>query len=592
VADEQTRFIEINFKKTSLVDKKTSSHPLMNMRSRSSIIIEAVYPALDAGRFPVKAIIGDTVSIGAHIFRHSHESLQVQMHLTSPHSTSPQVIPLKSDGNDNWETKIKLSNIGRYSFSFEAWVGGDKTDLTVFEQKYHIVVDPKIAEEGAWYELFVRSQHVKPNVPGTFKDATARLPDIQRMGFDVVYLTPIHPIGHTARKGPNDTLHAGPNDPGSPWAIGNEQGGHTAIDPSLGTLNDFDSFVQSAASMKMMVALDLALQCSPDHPWVKSHPEWFYHREDGTIKHAENPPFEYQDVYPLNFESAHHTDLWDAVMEIVLFWVSHGVKIFRVDNPHSKPFAFWEWLINEIKKQHPDVLFLGEAFTRPKIMMFLSKVGFSQSYTYFTWRNSKAELIEYLAELTTPEVISYFRPNFFTTTHDVLPHFLQQGDPAAFKIRLALAATLSPSYGIYNGYELLEHEALEGKEEYKDSEKFQIKTRDWNKAGHIKEFISQINKIRRENEALRHLTPLTFLKTDNEQVLAYIKTTPDHSNSIIVVVNLDPHHPQETHVQLPTAATFPSTNLLTGAPLQWNQNNIIRLEPDHSSVHIYRVEKA
>jgi starch synthase (maltosyl-transferring) len=475
---------------------------------------------------------------------------------------------------------------------------GPREDEGHFEPELEIVADRPRARFGAWYELFVRSQTADPALPGTFRDAERRLPALHHMGFDVVYLAPIHPIGLTKRKGPNNRVGAGPTDPGSPWAIGSEAGGHMAVEPALGTLDDFDRFVRAAAALGMDVALDLAIQCSPDHPWVREHPEWFYQRADGTIRYAENPPKKYEDIYPLNFDTPDWQHLWDALLEVVRFWVAHGVRIFRVDNPHTKPIGFWSWLIDTVQRESPDVIFLAEAFTRPPMMQALAKRGFTQSYTYFTWRNTKAELTEYLTELADPAVAGHFRPNFFANTPDILPPVLQQFGRPAFKQRLVLAATLSPSYGIYSGYELCENAAIPGREEYLDSEKYEIKPRDWEAEGNIIPFVTLVNLARRQNPALHHLTNLRFLEIDNDQMIAYVKSTPDHANTVIVVVNLDPSRPQFGTLQVPPDAigvtpgrVYHVDDLLTGQPFTWGETNWVRLDPvDGEPAHILRVD--
>jgi starch synthase (maltosyl-transferring) len=472
-----------------------------------------------------------------------------------------------------------------------------RKDSTLYSPALEIVVDRPLARFSTWYELFVRSQGSDPGKAGTLRDAERRLRDIRKMGFDVVYLTPIHPIGHTNRKGRNNSRQAAPDDPGSPWAIGNDQGGHTAVDPSLGTLEDFDHFVKEARRQGLEVAMDFAIQCSPDHPWVEDHPDWFYSGSDGTIKFAENPPKKYEDTYPMNFDTPDWKNLWQEMLQILLFWIEHGVKIFRVDNPHTKPLGFWRWLIEQVQSRHPEVILLSEAFTRPTMMKALAKFGFTQSYTYFTWRNTKSEIIEYLSELTRSGVEEYFRPNFFTNTPDILTDILQRGGRGAFKMRLVLAATLSPSYGIYSGFELCENEAVPGTEEYKDSEKYQIKIRDWNSPGNIKGFIGRVNSIRKQNPALQDLTNLHFLPADNDQIIFYRKMTKDRSNIILVAVNLDPFHPQECTVQIPLGeigiqpgGSFRATDLLTGAVYVWTDRNYVRLDPHVEPAHILRVE--
>jgi starch synthase (maltosyl-transferring) len=415
--------------------------------------------------------------------------------------------------------------------------GQSRKDLTRSAPLRLLVERPK-ARCSAWYEMVPRSQSPEPGRHGTWNDCIDRLPDIQAMGFDVVYLTPIHPIGRTNRKGRNNALKAGDGDPGSFYAIGSHEGGHDAIHPQLGSLDDFRRFVAACAAAGMEVALDFAVQCSPDHPWLKQHPEWFKRRPDGSMKYAENPPKKYEDIVNVDFESSDSEALYRALRDVVLFWVAQGVKIFRVDNPHTKPLRFWEWLIKEVQSRDPDVLFLSEAFTRPKVMKGLAKLGFTQSYTYFTWRTERWEIEQYVTELAGYPEREFFRPNFFVSTPDILPFHLQRGDPWMFKARLALAATLSSNYGIYNGFELLEHEAIPGREEYVDSEKYELKSRDWEKPGNIKAYIAQINRIRRENPALQQTSAIRFLPVEDNSVIAYVKHSADQANVVVTVIAL------------------------------------------------------
>ncbi len=419
-----------------------------------------------------------------------------------------------------------------------------KPDLTQ-SAAYPLTVDRERARAGAWYEFFPRSQGTMPGVHGTFTDSIARLPDIAAHGFDVVYLTPIHPIGRTNRKGKNNALTAGPTDPGSPYAIGGDEGGHDAVHPDLGSIEDFRRFVAACAEHGMEVALDFATQCSPDHPWLKQHPEWFKRRPDGSIRYAENPPKKYQDIHNPDFYCADREGLWTAFRDVIQFWVDQGVRIFRVDNPHTKPFPFWEWLIREIQSRDPGVIFLSEAFTRPKVMKALAKLGFSQSYTYFTWRTTKAEFSEYLTELTEFPTREFYRPNFFVNTPDILPVHLQTGESWMFKSRVALAATLSSNYGVYSGFELLEHEPIPGREEYLDSEKYEIRVRDWNKPGNIKPYIRELNMIRRANPALLQTNDLRWLQIDDEEVIGFLKESPMQDNAVAVAVALDRRGPRE-----------------------------------------------
>ena len=472
----------------------------------------------------------------------------------------------------------------------------DRSASTTYGRALRCVVDSIRARFGAWYEMFPRSVTPDASRSGTFREAEARLADIAAMGFDVVYLPPVHPIGDTYRKGRNNALAASPGDPGSPWAIGSAAGGHTAIEPGLGTIDDFDRFVRLANRLGLDVALDIAFQTSPDHPWVREHPEWFRHRPDGSIKYAENPPKKYQDIYPINFESAEWEPLWYALRDIFLFWIAHGVRIFRVDNPHTKSFQFWEWVIAEIRRTCPDAIFLAEAFTRPTVMRYLAKAGFTQSYTYFTWRNTPHELREYMTELTRTELQEYMRPNFFANTPDILHGYLQTGGRAAFEVRLILAATLAASYGIYSGFELCENVPLrKGSEEYLDSEKYQIKPRDWNQADSLRELIARVNEIRHTHPALQQNRTLAFYNTDNPQFLWFSKSIPERSERVFVVVNTDPHWTQHGWVQMPIwemgispGARYSVEDLLDGARYSWRGEwNYVRLDPGERVAHIF-----
>jgi starch synthase (maltosyl-transferring) len=414
-----------------------------------------------------------------------------------------------------------------------------------------VYVDRTAARFAAWYELFPRSAGTREGQSATFRDVIDQLPRIQKMGFDVLYFTPIHPIGSTKRKGRNNTLIAHPGDPGVPYAIGSEEGGHDAIEPGLGTFDDFEALVTEARDHGLEIALDLALQASPDHPWVKEHPEWFFIRPDGSIKYAENPPKKYEDIYPLNFNNAEWKALWDEVYRVVMVWVGHGVRTFRVDNPHTKPTVFWEWLIAKVRTTHPDVIFLSEAFTRPKVMKALAKAGFAQSYTYFTWRNFKREIIEYAEELTQTEMKDFFRGNFFVNTHDILPYILQEGGKPAFQFRVVLASTLSSVYGIYSGYELCENTPVPGKEEYLHSEKYEFKVWDWDRKGNISDYIARLNAIRREHPALHEYDNLQFFEVQDDNLLGYVKSMPDNSDIVLMMVNLDPFNAHDAWFNIP-----------------------------------------
>ena len=459
-----------------------------------------------------------------------------------------------------------------------------------------VIVDRPRAEFGAWYEIFPRSQGSDAAKSGTFKDCITRLPAIAAMGFDVLYLTPIHPIGKTFRKGPNNTLNAAPSDPGSPYAIGSSEGGHRDIEPQLGTLKNFQALVKAAAKHGMELAMDFAIQCSPDHPWIKNHPEWFDFRPDGTVKYAENPPKKYQDIVNVSFLSPDAAGLWQELHDTFLFWVEQGVKIFRVDNPHTKIFAFWEWVIAEIQSKHPDVIFLSESFTRPKVMKGLAKLGYTQSYTYFTWRVEKWEIEQYLTELSQSECAEYMRPNFFPTTPDILPPHLHNANAAMFKIRLALAALLSPSYGMVAGYELLENEPDKTGKEYHDSEKYEFRPRQWDATPNFIPFVTQLNAIRHANPALHNLKSLRFHTAQNEQVVFFSKQD-GQGNVVFVAINLNSQFTQSAHIELPLwqfdvshDKPYQLDDLLMGHSWEWAGSwQHLQLDPAVNPVAIFRL---
>lgn len=476
----------------------------------------------------------------------------------------------------------------------------DRQGSTRYDKELWVTVDREKARFSAWYELFPRSCGSAPGRHGTLRDCAARVEEIARMGFDVLYLPPIHPIGRTNRKGPNNVREASPEAPGSPWAIGSEEGGHKAIHPDLGTLDDFQHLVAKAKEHGVEIALDLAFQCSPDHPYVREHPEWFRWRPDGTVQYAENPPKKYEDIYPFNFETDQWRELWEELKSVVLFWIDQGVRIFRVDNPHTKPFRFWEWLIAEVKHGYPDVLFLSEAFTRPRVKYYLGKLGFTQSYTYFTWRNTKHELTTYLNELVHTSVREFFRPNIWPNTPDILPEYLQFGGRPAFMARLILAATLSGNYGVYGPpFERYLHQAREpGSEEYLHSEKYEL--RQWEESpGSLRDFLQRVNRIRRENPALRNDASLQFRPIENDRLLCYTKQSEDGENTLLVAVNLDPYHTQAGWVELPLddlgihpQQPFQVHDLLGEGRYLWNgPRNFIELNPHISPAQIFRIRR-
>ncbi|HZQ60908.1 MAG TPA: maltotransferase domain-containing protein, partial [Casimicrobiaceae bacterium] len=499
----------------------------------------------------------------------------------------------------------------RYTLALDDTLAGamrnypDPETVTQCSGVFAVTVDPVRARFSSWYELFPRSTSPDPQRHGTFRDCEARLPYVASMGFDVLYLPPIHPVGSTFRKGRNNSTVAAPDDVGSPWAIGSEEGGHKAIHPQLGTIEDFRRLLDSARQLGIELALDVAFQCSPDHPYVEQHPEWFQQRPDGTIQYAENPPKKYQDIYPFYFETDEWRALWRELKSVVEFWIAEGVRIFRVDNPHTKPFDFWEWLIADIKAAYPEVIFLSEAFTRPKVMHRLAKLGFTQSYTYFSWRNTKQELIEYFTELTRSRSREYFRPNLWPNTPDILPEYLQFGGRAAFMVRLTLAATLGANYGIYGpAFELMEHTPREpGSEEYLDSEKYQRRVWDLDRPDSLKAFIARINRIRNENAALQYDWNLLFHPVDNDNLLCYSKHVATEAREeveiVLCVVNLDPHHAQSGWLDLDLEALgldphepFQAHDLLSTARFLWHgPRNFVLLDPSQGPAHLLRLRK-
>jgi starch synthase (maltosyl-transferring) len=589
------------------------------------IQIQDVRPQADCGRYPVKATPGDVIEVGATIFKDGHDILRAVVRYRQAGARRWLESPLEPVGNDRWRGSFSPGELGRWQFTIEAWVdryatlldeldrklaagqadlegetveaealfggggpeewraaapklgAGDRHGKTSLDKPLETDVERERARFGAWYELFPRSW-------GGFAGVKQVLPRLAELGFDVVYLPPIHPIGTTNRKGRNNTLVAGQGDPGSPWAIGGPEGGHDAVDPGLGTLADFDELVAAAGEHGLEIALDFAIQCSPDHPWLAEHPEWFNRRPDGTLKYAENPPKRYQDIYNVNFDSEDWRGLWEALRDVVRHWCAHGVRAFRVDNPHTKSVPFWEWLIREVRAEYPETVFFAEAFTRPAMMTTLAKIGFSQSYTYFTWKNTKAELQELLGQLL--EWAPYYRPNFFANTPDILHEYLQRGGRPAFEARLVLAATLSPSYGIYSGYESCENvPAAPGSEEYLDSEKYEVKRRKLD--GPLLPLVQRLNTIRRAEPALQRFENLRLLDTHGEHVFAFLKA-PD----VAVAVNLDPQQPREDVVVVPAGIglpeEFPVRDLLTGDRYRWRVGrNYVGLAPGQA--HLMKI---
>jgi starch synthase (maltosyl-transferring) len=660
------------------------STPRLDSRLLRRVVIEAVEPQVDCGRFPIKRTSGEAVVVEADIHADGHDAIAAVVQYRRAGELAWNEVPMSPLDNDRWQGRFVVGGPGLWEYSIEAWIDRfaswrlalskkvgvgqdvasellegaalvqeaagrmaarqnaatfdearrraedvrrvladisedvgarvaaalsddlatlmaahpDRSRATSFGRVLAVVVERERARFGAWYEMFPRSATPDPARSATFDEAAALLPYVASMGFDVLYLPPIHPIGRSFRKGRNNSLTPEPGDPGSPWAIGSTDGGHTAIEPGLGTIDDFDRFVANASRHGLEIALDIAFQASPDHPYVREHPAWFRHRPDGTIKYAENPPKKYQDIYPFDFDTHDWEALWLELKGVFEFWIAHGVTIFRVDNPHTKPYRFWEWAIGELRAAHPEVIFLSEAFTRPKVMRRLAKAGFSQSYSYFTWRNTREEIVAYFTELTGTPVREYMRPNLFANTPDILHAYLQRGGRPAFQIRLVLAATLGASYGIYSGFELAENVPVrEGSEEYLDSEKYQVRPRNFQDAGSLSELIARINAIRRDHPALHHDWSLAFHSTDNVELLAYSKRSVDGTDVVLVVVNLHPVNKQHGFVELPLAAwgltphtTIEAVDLLSGERYFWRGEwNYVRLDPQDRVAHILHI---
>lgn len=642
------------------------------------VAIEDVRPCIDHGRFDIKRIVGDRVTVSADLFADGHEVLRAVLRFRHEQEADWREVPMEPAGDDRWAGSFVVERPGRYLYGVESWVdrfaswrndlvkkfeagrdvssellegaqiiehwaagarNGDQARLREAALRLRgneplattvraaldpalaatmagadpragairssrllgITVDRERARFSAWYEMFPRSAASESGRHGTFRDVEKRLKYVAAMGFHVLYLPPIHPIGGTNRKGRNNSIVCRPGDPGSPWAIGSQEGGHKAVHPQLGTLEDFRRLADRAREFGLEIALDLAFQCSPDHPWVREHPEWFRKRPDDTIKHAENPPKKYEDIFPIDFETPARRELWEELRFVTLFWIEQGVRIFRVDNPHTKPFSFWEWLIAGIKHDYPEVIFLAEAFTRPKIMYRLAKLGFTQSYTYFAWRNTKRELVDYFSELTRAEVREYLRPSLWPNTPDILNEYLQVGGCPAFMSRLLLAATLSGNYGIYGpAFELcVDQPAAEGSEEYLHSEKYEIRAWDLDAPHSLRDLITRLNWIRREHAALRNDWSLRFLSVNNEQLLAFGKTLEDGREIMVVVVSLDPHHTQSGWLELPgevlgveEGRPYKVQDLLSGKQYLWQgSRNYVEVDPRQIPATIFNLRR-
>jgi starch synthase (maltosyl-transferring) len=567
---------------------------------RSEIRIKNVYPEIEGGRFPVKREVDRSFRVTADIYSKEPPEACLLYRKKHPNSSPWFRVPMIQEGEVRWSGAFPMKDmLGWCQYTVEANLKTDKNKKTTYTHVLEIMVEPVSARFAAWYEMFHRSQGRVPGKSATFDDMIARLFDIKRMGFDVIYLPPIHPIGRTNRKGPNNSLKAGHTDPGSPWSVGNECGGHKAINPELGTLDDFKRFVRACRERGMEVALDFTTNCSPDHPWIKKHPNWFFRNPDGSIKYAENPPKKYEDVCPLNLMPGDREELWNEIKGILTFWLDQGVTAFRIDNPHTKPQEFWEWIIREVTKDYPGTVFLSEAFTDYDKLESLSRLGFSQSYTYFTWRNAKNELIEYLLKLTNSYLKEFLRPNFFVNTPDIHPPILFTGGRPAFKMRIALAATSSSLYGMYNGYEVLENDKLPDKDELRNSEKYEYKVRNWDAPGNIKGYIARLNHIRRENPALHYTDNLRIYNSTCDSVLFYGKTSPDGRNTIFVAINLDPFRPATSRITVPVEEFGISSDeeyevreLITDSLHTWRgRENYITLDPNVEPAAIFRCEK-
>jgi starch synthase (maltosyl-transferring) len=562
---------------------------------KDNLVIENIEPMIDGGKFMLKREPGDTVALTADIFRHSHEKYDAAILYRHADKKKWEQEPMHFVDNDKWEGSFTVKSIGYYEYKIIAWTI-DPKDVPTESPVMKLRVDPVYARVGTWYEMWPRSQGTDPNASATWKDCENRLDYIAGLGFDTVYLVPIHPIGVTNRKGANNAIHAKKGEPGCPYAVGNAAGGHYDVDPELGTMKDFEHFAKACREKGLRLALDIALNCSPDHPYVKSHPEWFYHEADGSIKFAENPPKKYEDIYPFDYYNKNFKALWREIRDIILFWADKGIEIFRIDNPHTKPFPFWEWLTTEIKEKRPELVLLAEAFTRPKMMHRLAKEGFDMSYTYFAWRSERGEFEEYFKELTQGPAKEYMRGILFPTTPDIFPKYLADQGPEAFRLRYFLAGTLSSLTGMYNGFELCENEPSPVKEELWNSEKYQYKTHDWNTPG-IKDFVRRVNEAKLAHVAMQEYDNLEFHYSENDKVMVYSKRKGN--DTILCIANMDAHNVQESTIALdmaklglPEDAFFFVKDLLTDESYVWRgSRNFVRLDPQKAPGHLLVMKK-
>jgi len=565
---------------------------------KDNLVIEVISPLIEHGKYAVHRVPGEYVNVQADIFRHSHEKYDAAIEYKHSSQKKWERTPMKFVDNDLWEGAFQVQKLGFYQYRIIAWTISPKdvpTESEIFEAR----VDALCARQGTWYEMWPKSQGKNPNKSATWSDCINRLDYIISLGFDTVYLVPFHPVGETNRKGANNALKAKPGDPGCPYAVGNSHGGHFAVDPELGTMDEFENFASACKQRGLKLAIDIALNCSPDHPYVKQHPEWFFHEEDGTIKFAENPPKKYEDIYPFDYYNENYQELWKEIKKIIIFWADKGFDIFRIDNPHTKPFPFWEWLIRSIKEERPELVLLAEAFTRPKMMKRLGKIGFDMSYTYFAWRDQKSDLEDYFRELTSKPVCEYMRGILFPTTPDIFLEYFNGQGPAIFKLRYFLAATLSSLTGMYNGYELCENEKNPAKEELLNSEKYQYKVHNWSSPINIKEFLRKVNFARKQQSALMEYDNLRFHYAENSNIIAYSKRDWKNGNTVLCIANLDVKKIHDSYVHLNLAELglsegqgYTIRDLLSGQSFLWRgSKNYVEINPmEKEPCHLFVVE--
>jgi starch synthase (maltosyl-transferring) len=566
---------------------------------KDNLVIEVLSPLIECGKYAAHREPGDVVTVQADIFRHSHEKYDAAVEYKHSSQKKWSQVPMKFVDNDLWEGSFPVQKLGYYQYRIIAWTVEPK-DIPTESEIFEVRVDPLYARLGTWYEMWPKSQGKNPNKSATWADCISRLDYIVSLGFDTVYLVPFHPVGETNRKGANNALKAKRGDPGCPYAVGNKNGGHFSVDPELGTMEEFEQFASACKQRGLKLAIDIALNCSPDHPYVEQHPEWFFHEADGSIKFAENPPKKYEDIYPFDYYNENYKELWEEIKNMILFWAGKGFDIFRIDNPHTKPFPFWEWLIRSIKEEHPEIVLLAEAFTRPKMMKRLGKVGFDMSYTYFAWREQKFELEDYFRELTSKPVTEYMRGILFPTTPDIFTECFSGQGPAIFKLRYFLAATLSSLVGMYNGYELCENEKNPLKEELYNSEKYQYKIHNWNGPVNIKEFLRKVNFARKQQSALMEYDNLRFHYAENSNIMVYSKRDWKNGNTVLCIANLDVKKIQNSfvHLNLPELGLsdgqgYTIRDLLSGKSFLWRgSKNYVEIDPEKEPCHLFVVESA